>query len=58
MFSVLSDLDDCAPSVWCELFLTVVALHVQFGELSDKGLFDFGVVVELLFDGYFDFDSF
>ena len=42
----------------CELLFAVVALHVEFGELSDKGLFHFGLVVDFLFDGDFDLDSF
>ncbi len=58
MFDVLSDLDDGAPCVWGELFLAVVTLHVEFGKLSDESLLDFSVVVELLFDCYFDLYSF
>jgi hypothetical protein len=58
VLSVLSDLDNCAPCVRSELFFAVVTLHVQLSELGNEGLFHFGVVVELLFDGDFDLDSF
>lgn len=58
VFDVLSGLNDGAPCVRGELFLTVVALHVEFCELSDEGLLYFCVVVELLFNCDFDFYSF
>jgi len=44
--------------VWGELFLTVVTLHVEFGEFSHEGLFNFCIVVKLFFDSDFDLDSF
>jgi len=55
---MLSHLDNCAPSVRSELFLTVITLHVKLGEFSNEGLFNFCVVVKLLFDSDFNFDSF
>jgi hypothetical protein len=55
---MLTHLDHCAPGVRSELLFAVVALHVKFGELSDKGLFHFGLVVDFFFDGDFDLDSF
>ena len=55
---MLSHLDNCAPSVRSEFFLTVVTLHVKLGEFSNEGLFNFCVVVKLLFDSDFNFDSF
>lgn len=58
MFDMLSDLYDGTPSVRSELLFAVITLHVELSELSNKGLLDFGIVVELLFDGDFDFDSF
>ena len=58
VFDVLSGLNDCAPGVRGELFLTVVALHVQLGKFSHESLLNFCVVVELLFNCNFDFYSF
>ena len=58
MLHMLSDLDNCAPCVWGELFLTVVTLHVKFGEFSHEGLLNFCIVVKLFFDSDFDLDSF
>lgn len=58
MVDVLSDLHYGTPSVWSELFFAVIALSIGLDKLSYKGLLYFGLVVQLLLDGYFDFDSF
>jgi hypothetical protein len=57
MFGMLTHLDNCAPCVGSELLFAVIALHVEFGEFSDKGLLHFGLVVDFLFDGDLDLDS-
>lgn len=58
VLDMLTDLDNSTPSVRCELFLTVIALHVDFNEFCNEGLLYFSVVVQLFLDGYFHFDSF
>ena len=57
MLCVLTHLDDGSPCVRCELLFTVVALHVEFGELCDEGLFHFGLIVDFFFNGDLDLDS-
>ena len=58
MLDVLSNLDNCTPSMWSELFLTVIALNVCLNELSDKSLFDFSLVIQLLLDCHLNLYSF
>lgn len=58
MVDVLPNLHHCSPRVRCELLLAVIALGVGFNEFRHEGLFDFSLVIELLFDSDFDFDSF
>ena len=55
---VLSDLNNSAPGVRGELLFTIVTLHVKLCEFSDECLLHFGLVVELLLNGDFDFNSF
>lgn len=57
MVNVLSNLHNCSPRVRCELLLAVIALCVGFYELRHEGLLDFSLVIQLLLDGDFDFDS-
>jgi hypothetical protein len=58
MIDMLSDLHDCSPSMRCELLFAVVTLSIHFNELSDKGLLYFGIIIELFFNSYLQFDSF
>ena len=57
MFCMLTDLNNGAPCVRCELLFAVVALHVQLSELCYESLFHFCVVVDFLFDCDLDLDS-
>jgi hypothetical protein len=57
MIDMLSDLDDCAPSVRGELLFTVITLHIQLSELDNKCLLYFGVVIQLFLYCNFDLYS-
>lgn len=58
MLDVLPDLHNCTPGMRSELLLAIVALNVSLNKLSDKSLLDFRLIVQLLLNCYFDFDSF
>lgn len=58
MFDVLPHLHNSTPSMRSELLFAIITLHVKFSEFCDEGLFDFSVVVKLLFNRDFNFYSF
>ena len=48
MLGMLADLDNCAPSVWSELLLTVIALRICLDEFNQERLLN-----ELLSTNFF-----
>jgi hypothetical protein len=57
MINVLPNLYNCAPCVGGKLFLAIIALHIDFNELSDKSLLHFSLIVQFLLNGKFDLYS-
>jgi hypothetical protein len=58
MVNMLADLNNCPPCVRSKLFLTVITLHIDFNELSDKGLLHLGLVIQLFFNCEFNLNPF
>jgi hypothetical protein len=57
MLGMLADLDNCAPGVWSELLLTVVALRICLDEFNQERLLNELLSTNLFGNRQLNFDA-